>query len=162
MPLKRRGRESMARYKTVIMALALLVATGTGGISPSTAAEACPARFIKVIVANPPGGVGDLIARTFGERASAELGQSVVVENRSGASTVIGTDFVAKSKPDGCTILSLTASGVVVSVLREKLPYDLQRDFVPIIAVGSFPMVVAVSATSKINSFADLAKAARS
>ena len=142
--------------------LVLLGMTGLAGIGVGTAAEACSARYIKMIVANPPGGVGDLIARTVAEGASTELKQSVVVENRSGASTVIGTDFVAKSKPDGCTILSLTASGVVVSVLREKLPYDLQRDFVPVIAVGSFPMVLAVPAASKLNSIDDLAKAAKS
>ena len=152
----------MARYGRLIGALVLLGMTGFAGIGVGTAAEACSARYIKMIVANPPGGVGDLIARTVAEGASTELKQSVVVENRSGASTVIGTDFVAKSKPDGCTILSLTASGVVVSVLREKLPYDLQRDFVPIVAVGSFPMVLAVPAASKLNSVADLAKVAKS
>ena|SRR5438128_183172 len=152
----------MARYGRLIGALVLLGMTGFAGIGVGIAAEACSARYIKMIVANPPGGVGDLIARTVAEGASTELKQSVVVENRSGASTVIGTDFVAKSKPDGCTILSLTASGVVVSVLREKLPYDLQRDFVPVVAVGSFPMVLAVPAASKLNSIDDLAKAAKS
>jgi tripartite-type tricarboxylate transporter receptor subunit TctC len=75
---------------------------------------------------------------------------------------VIGTEAVARAKPDGCTILSLTASGVVVSVLQEKLPYNLERDFAPIISVGSFPMVLAVPVASKLNSFADLVAAARS
>jgi tripartite-type tricarboxylate transporter receptor subunit TctC len=75
---------------------------------------------------------------------------------------VIGTEAVARAKPDGCTILSLTASGVVVSVLQEKLPYNLQRDFAPIISVGSFPMVLAVPVASKLNSFADVVAAARS
>jgi tripartite-type tricarboxylate transporter receptor subunit TctC len=73
---------------------------------------------------------------------------------------MIGTEVIARAKPDGCTILSLAASGVVVSVLQEKLPYNLERDFTPIISVGSFPMVLAVPAASKLNSFADLVAAA--
>jgi tripartite-type tricarboxylate transporter receptor subunit TctC len=148
------------RSHGVVCAFALFAATAIAGAA--NGAEACSARYMKMIVANPPGGVGDLIARTVAEGAAAELKQSIVVENRPGASTTIGTDFVAKSKPDGCTILSLTASGVVVTVLREKLPYDLQRDFVPIITIGSFPMALAVAEGSKIRSMADLANAAKS
>jgi tripartite-type tricarboxylate transporter receptor subunit TctC len=115
-----------------------------------------------MIVPNPAGGVGDLIARVLAEEMNAELGQPVVIENKSGATTMIGTDAVARSKPDGYTILSLTTSGVVVSVLREKLPYNLERDFTPIISVGSFPMALTVAAASNINSFADLVAAATS
>src|SRR5207249_8919788 len=128
----------------------------------ATAMEACPSKVIKMIVPNPAGGVGDLVGRLLGEKVGAELGQTVVVENKAGATTTIGTEAVAKAKPDGCTILSLTASGVVVSVLQEKLPYNLERDFRPIISVGSFPMVLAVPAASKLNSFADLIAAAGS
>jgi tripartite-type tricarboxylate transporter receptor subunit TctC len=115
-----------------------------------------------MIVPNPAGGVGDLISRVLAEKVNTELGQPIVIENKSGATTVIGTDAVARSKADGYTILSLTTSGVVVSVLREKLPYNLERDFTPIISVGSFPMALTVSAGSNINSFADLVAAARS
>jgi tripartite-type tricarboxylate transporter receptor subunit TctC len=150
------------KFKRLIYALTTLSAASFGGIGVATAAEACPARFIKMIVPNPAGGVGDLIARALGEKVGAELGKPVVVENRAGATTVIGTEAVARAKPDGCTILSLTASGVVVSVLQEKLPYNLERDFAPIISVGSFPMVLAVPVASKLNSFADLVAAARS
>jgi tripartite-type tricarboxylate transporter receptor subunit TctC len=152
----------MGTFKKLLCAFAVLSAANFGGISIATAADACPARFIKMIVPNPAGGTGDLVARALGEKVSAELGKPVVVENRSGASTVIGTEAVARAKPDGCTILSLTASGVVVSVLQEKLPYNLERDFTPIISVGSFPMVLAVPVASKLNSFADVVAAARS
>src|SRR5947209_7470623 len=152
----------MATFKKLICAFTVLSATSFGGISIATAAETCPARFIKMIIPNPAGGVGDLIGRALGEKVSAELGQPVVIENRSGATTVIGTEAVARAKPDGCTILSLTASGVVVSVLQEKLSYNLERDFVPIIGVGSFPMVLAVPVASKLNSFADVIAAAKS
>src|SRR2546423_8993436 len=152
----------MTTFKRLVCAFTVLRSANLGGIGVATAAETCPARFIKMIVPNPAGGVGDLIARALGEKASAGLGKPVVVENRAGATTVIGTEAVARAKPDGCTILSLTASGVVVSVLQEKLPYNLERDFTPIIGIGSFPMVLAVPAAAKINSFADLAAPARS
>jgi tripartite-type tricarboxylate transporter receptor subunit TctC len=152
----------MATFKRLVCAFTVLSAASFGGISIATAAEACPSRFIKMIIPNPAGGVGDLVGRVLGEKVSAELGQSVVIENRSGATTVIGTEVVARAKPDGCTILSLTASGVVVSVLQEKLPYNLERDSTPIISVGSFPMVLAVPAGSKLNSFADLVAAVTS
>jgi len=128
----------------------------------AAAAEKCPGKFVRMIIPNPAGGVGDLIGRALGEKVGAELGQTVVVENKAGATTTIGTDAVAKAKPDGCTILSLTASGVVVSMLRSNLPYNLERDFTPIAGVGSFPMVMAVSAGSKLNTIADVVAAARS
>lgn len=146
------------RY-TCIVALSAL---GLASPGIAEAAEVCPSKVIKMIVPNPAGGVGDLVARALGEKASAVLGQPVIVENKAGATTTIGTDAVAKAKPDGCTILSLTASGVVVSVLREKLPYSLERDFMPIIGVGSFPMVMAVPVASKLNTFADVVAAAKS
>jgi tripartite-type tricarboxylate transporter receptor subunit TctC len=152
----------MVKLKKVLCALTVLGAASFGSIGIAAAEEPYPTRLIKMIVPNPAGGVGDLIGRVLAEKVSAELGQPIVIENKSGATTVIGTDAVARSKPDGYTILSLTASGVVVSVLREKLPYSLERDFTPIISVGSFPMALTVSAASKINSFADLVAAATS
>jgi len=152
----------MVKLKKLLCALTVLGAASFGSIGIAAAEETYPTRPIKMIVPNPAGGVGDLIARVLAEEMNAELGQPVVIENRSGATTMIGTDAVARSKPDGYTILSLTTSGVVVSVLREKLPYNLERDFTPIISVGSFPMALTVSAASNINSFADLVAAATS
>lgn len=139
-----------------LVALALAAA-----LVASVPAAACTARVVKVVVPNPAGGGGDLITRVLSERAATELGQSFVIENRAGASTVIGTEFVATSKPDGCTILSLTASGIVISVLRDRMPYSLERDFAPIIGIGSFPMTLSVVGTSPIKSLADLAAAAK-
>src|SRR5207244_1775208 len=90
----------MTTFKRLVCALTLLSAASFGGISIATAAEACPARFIKMIVPNPAGGVGDLIARALGEKVGSELGKAVVVENRAGATTVIGTEAVSRAKPD--------------------------------------------------------------
>jgi tripartite-type tricarboxylate transporter receptor subunit TctC len=128
----------------------------------AVAAQPCPDRFIKLVIPNPAGGSGDLIARVLAEKAGAILGQQLVVENRSGATTTIGTAMVAKAKADGCTILGLPSSGVIASVLYDKLPYNLGRDFVPLVGVGSIPMALMVSATSKLNSIGDLVTLAKS
>jgi tripartite-type tricarboxylate transporter receptor subunit TctC len=145
-----------------LVCVAMLGALGLGSTGIATASEVCPSKIIRMVIPNPAGGVGDLVGRVLGEKVAAELGQAVVIDNKPGATTAIGTDAVAKAKPDGCTILSLMASGVVVTVLREKLPYNLERDFTPIIGVGSFPMVMAVPIASKLNTFADVVAAAKS
>jgi tripartite-type tricarboxylate transporter receptor subunit TctC len=128
----------------------------TPGIQDLQAQERFPSRPIRMIVANPPGGPGDLLSRIFGEKATQSLGQPFVIENRAGGSTVIGTQAAARSEPDGYTLFNLTTSGVVQTVLQEKLPYSLSTDFVPIVGIGFFPMVIAVSATSGIRTLSDL------
>jgi tripartite-type tricarboxylate transporter receptor subunit TctC len=129
--------------------------------APAGAQEGYPSRPIRMIVANPAGGPGDLLSRAFGEKATQTLGQLFIVENRAGGSTVIGTQAAARAEPDGYTLLNLTTSGVVQTVLQERLPYDLNRDFVPVIGVGYFPMVLAVSTSSNIRSIDDLRARAR-
>jgi tripartite-type tricarboxylate transporter receptor subunit TctC len=158
-PKKHGGDMATRRNRIRLIAQVAGLALACAGLSGNL--QACASRFIKVIVPNPAGGVGDLIARMLSERTGIELGQSMVVENRAGAATVIGTEVVANARPDGCTILSLTASGIVVSVLQDRLPYNLERDFAPIIGIGSFPMALAVSATAKTTSFAELVATAR-
>lgn len=151
----------MKRIKGTILSLA--AAAALLGAAPATAQdEAFPSRIIKIVVANPPGGVGDVITRVLGDRMRADLGQPVVIENRPGASTMIGTQAVARARPDGYTLLNLTASGVVQTAIRKSLPYSLERDLVPVIGIGSFPMVLSVPATSDLKSFADLTTAIRS
>ena len=149
------------KLRNLLAALGVLVTAGLGTMSSTSAAAACPDRYIKMIIPNPAGGVGDLIGRILGDAASPILGQGFVIENRAGATTTIGTALVAKAKPDGCTILSLTASGVVASVMRDKLPYNLEQDFAPIIGIGSFPMTLIVPSSSKIGSMADLVAASK-
>lgn len=152
----------MTKRKASVIGCALWMALCLGISHNVAQAKTCPGRVIKMIIANPAGGVGDLVGRVLGEKASEDLGQPVVIENRAGATTVIGTDFVAKAPPDGCTILNLTASGVVISVLRNNLPYSLARDFTPILGIGSFPMVMAVPGSSNLKTFADLTAAIKS
>lgn len=145
----------MPSYSTWAMRFALGLATLLAA-QVSVAGEVCAGPVIRMIVPNPPGGTGDLIARLVSEKSASELGQPVVVENHAGATTTIGTQLVVRSRPDGCTVLSMTSSGLIVSVLREKMPYDLSTDLTPVIGVGSFPMVLAVPTASKIQSIQDL------
>jgi len=152
----------MIKLKELLWAFTALGAASLGAMSTAAPQEGYPKQPIKMIIANPPGGVGDIVGRVLGEKVGADLGQAVVIENRSGGTTVIGTQAVARAKPDGYTILNLTASGVVVSVLREDLPYNLERDFTPIIGVGSFPMALTVSSESNIKSIDELTTAVRS
>lgn len=136
---------------------------GLAALSPivALAQEAYPARPIRLVIPNPPGGGSDFVARALGDRAATHLGGQVVVENRAGGATTIGANFVARSAPDGYTILIITTAGIVQGVIQENLPYNLERDFVPIIGVGSEPVALSVSAASNIRSLDDLAAAAR-
>lgn len=141
---------------------AVLTAATFGVGSAFSSPAACPAKYMRMVIPQPAGGVGDLIGRVFGDKVAAILGQPMVIDNRPGATTAIGTAVVATSKPDGCTLLNLTTSGVVASVMGTKLPYSLERDFKPVVAVGSFPMALSVPVNSSIHSFSDLVAAARS
>jgi tripartite-type tricarboxylate transporter receptor subunit TctC len=98
-----------------------------------------PTRPIRFVVAFPPGGNADLIARTIGQQLSQNIGKPVVLDNRGGAGGVIGTDIAAKAVPDGYTILLVSLSHVANAVLLDKLPYDVEKDFEPVARVVSVP-----------------------
>ncbi|SFK84883.1 Bug family tripartite tricarboxylate transporter substrate binding protein [Falsiroseomonas stagni] len=129
---------------------------------PAAAQASFPTRAIRLIVPNPAGGSGDTITRIIGDRLGVELGGQVVVDNRPGAATTIGTTAVARAEPDGYTLLSLPSSGLVQTVLRARLPYDLTRDFAPVLGIGSIPLVLVAAASSTIRTLDDLRRAARS
>lgn len=145
------------------MACAALWFVATIGVAGGAAAQPAsyPSRPIKLIVPFPAGGSSDILGRILAERVGAELGQPVIVDNRSGGNTVIGTQVVASSKPDGYTILQVSPNAVIVASLQQDLPYDLERDFTPVIGVGSVPLLLAVPGKSNIRSLADLIAAAK-
>jgi tripartite-type tricarboxylate transporter receptor subunit TctC len=109
-------------------------------------AQDFPSRAITIIVAQPPGGGTDIISRIFAQRLSEQLGKPVVVENKPGAGTIVGTQAAAKSAPDGYTLLAgLTANMAVNPSLFKTLPYDPVRDFTPVGMMAQFPFVLVVS-----------------
>lgn len=107
-------------------------------------AQNYPNRSIKIVVPATPGGGIDIIARLVGEKISASLGQSVVVENKPGASNNIGTDFVAKSPPDGYTLLIIASSHATNKWMFKSLPFDPVKDFEPVVYTHVIPLLLAV------------------
>ena len=124
--------------------------TAIAGMAASSLVRAQPAKYpsrqIRIVVPFPPGGLTDAYARMYGEQLTQQLGPTVVIENKTGGGGVIGIDAVAKAPPDGYTLL-VTTTGTVMQnrVLYTKLPYNLDKDLVPIAVFPSGPLVVAVA-----------------
>ena len=124
--------------------------------------DAYPSKPVRFVVGFPPGGANDILARLVGAKLQDRLGQSFVVENKPGANAIIATDFVAKSAPDGYTLL-IGASGAMTfnPGLYDKLPYDPVKDFAPVTMIGSFPLVLAVSPAIGVASVKELVALAK-
>ena len=120
-------------------------------------AQDFPTRTISLVVPFPPGGTTDLVARTLAESLTKSLGQQVIVENRPGAGTTLGADYVAKAKPDGYTLLIGAVHHTIAPSVYKKLPYDFQKDLAPITTVASVPNIVAVNpAVTPVKNIAEL------
>ena len=133
---------NVRRKLLVAVAAATTLALGSG----AALAQAYPSKPISIIVSFPPGGDTDALARVFAEKLSARVGQPVVVDNRTGAGGNIGSDFVAKSRPDGYTFYFGTAgTHAINAALYKTLPFDVQRDFTPVALLGDVPNVMLVS-----------------
>jgi tripartite-type tricarboxylate transporter receptor subunit TctC len=128
------------KFATVLKLAALAVALS----ATQAPAQTYPARAIKIIVPATPGGAIDIIARLVGEKISVSLGQSVVVENKPGASNNLGTDIVAKSPPDGYTLVIVASSHATNKHMFKSLPYDPVKDFEPVVYTHVVPLLLAV------------------
>lgn len=116
-----------------------------GGFAvPAVHSQPYPTRPIRLVVPYPPGGGTDIIARIVGQKLTENLGQQIIVDNRGGAGGTIGTDIVAKSVPDGYTILMAPTSHVINPSIYSKLPYDTVKDFVPITFAVSATILLVV------------------
>jgi len=124
------------------------------------AADAFPTGPVKLIVPYGAGGVGDVVARIVGEKAGADLGQPIVIDNRSGGNGIIGAQAAKQAKPDGYTLL-LMATGHVILPSLQQVPYDWTRDFTPVFGITATPLVFAVRGKSDLRTIADLAKLAK-
>ncbi|HEV7372156.1 tripartite tricarboxylate transporter substrate binding protein [Arenibaculum sp.] len=135
--------------------LALLAASGGG--AQAHAAEDYPSRSVRMVVGFPAGGSVDIVARLVGQELSQALGEAFVVDNRSGASGGIGTDHVAKSAPDGYTLLMGSAVSLAANPsLYSSLPYDPARDFAPVSLVALQPNMLVVHPSLPVRSVAEL------
>lgn len=145
-------------------ALGLAAAAAAGALSwaaaPAVAQDSTP---LKLVVTFPPGGSTDITARILQPRLAERLGRPVVVENRAGAASVVGTSYVAKSPPDGNTVLVSFDSHAINPIAKPRLPYDTFKDFAGLSLAVRFPLVIAASSSVKagnLKEFLAQAKAA--
>jgi tripartite-type tricarboxylate transporter receptor subunit TctC len=139
--------------------LALMCALGAAG----AAAQSYPNRTVRIVVPFAAGGLNDVVARLFQPYLEKALGQTVIVDNRPGASGIIGTDSVAKASPDGHTLLVVASSYTVVPATSAKLPYNAEKDLAPIAMLGTNPLLFVVNsklAAKSLAEFVALAKGA--
>ncbi len=123
---------------------------------PALAQQGWPTRPVKLIVPFPPGGTSDLTGRLTAQRLQETLGQPVIVENRTGAGGMIGTDAVAKAPPNGYTLLIAATGPYITAPLLQKTPYDTLRDFVAISNINSNPQVLLVRPSAEVSSVREL------
>jgi len=146
----------------VTPALALLFCVHAGAQSGAKEAAAYPSRPIRFVVPFLAGGPSDVMARTLGQKMNQAWGQTVVVDNRAGAAGIIGADLVAKSAPDGYTLLMAQVGDTISMSLYSKLPYNFERDFAPISLVGQTPFILVTHpalAAKNVQELVALAKA---
>ncbi len=123
---------------------------------------AFPSKPLKIVVPFGAGGVADLTARTVAQKLGENLGQSIVIDNKPGAGGVVATDLVAKAAPDGYTLLLMSNGTAVSTSLFKSLPYDAEKDLVPLSVLGTFDIAIVVNNDSKFASLADLLSHAKS
>lgn len=128
----------------------------------AVSAQIFPDRAIRLIVPFPAGGGTDLIARVLGAGLQSEIGQPIIIDNRPGAGTIIGTDAVAKATPDGYTLVVATFANAANPGLKAKLPYDPDKAFAPVILLARSPNVLVVRKESPFKTVGDLVAHAKS
>ena len=148
---------SMLRLLTLTISMVSIA-----GICGETIAQEYPARPIHLIVPFAAGGGADAVARIVAQRISPALGQQVVVENRTGAAAIVGTEFVARSKPDGYTILLGQSGPISINPgVYKHLPYDAVNSFTPITLLTSYPYILVVNSKLPVNSVQELVALAK-
>lgn len=122
----------------------------------SSRAQAYPSRPIRIVVPTGPGGITDIVARIVGNRLSERMGQPVLIDNKGGASGIIGTEVVARAQPDGYTLLMVYPSHPVNPSLKAQLPYDTIRDFAPVTTLTTVSLVLLVPPALPVKSVQEL------
>lgn len=120
----------------------IAVAAALAAVTGLASAQGYPNRVVRIVVPYPPGGTVDAVARVVAARLAENVGQNFIVENRAGANGTIGSNAVAKSAPDGYTLLLQASTFVAAPLLMSNVPYDIERDFTPIANLGAMPLLV--------------------
>jgi len=126
-------------------------------VCAAASAQTYPAKSIRLVVGFAPGGASDIIARLVGDPLGRVLGQSIIIDNKPGAASSLATEFVAKSAPDGYTILIASQSGMIINpLINRNVGYNTERDFAPISKVTVSPLVVTVNPSLPVHSVREL------
>lgn len=141
--------------------LAFFVITLFSAAASHAAEETYPARSVRVIVPVLPGGATDVVARIVSAKLAETLGKPFVIDNRGGAGGITGSDIVAKSAPDGHTLLFAYAGHTIVPFIYSKVPYDVHRDFAPVTMAASQPLLLAINSSVGVNTVEELIAAAK-
>ena len=157
------SQEDTALLRGRRCALAALAAWGAAPFVPAFASESkpYPAKPVTIVVPYSAGGGTDIVGRLMAQRLTEIWGQSVIVDNRTGANGVIGSSYVAKAAPDGYTLLLVVGSHAINPVLMKSLPYDTLKAFTPVTNIATSPMVLVVAANGPYKKLPDLLDAAR-
>ncbi len=147
--------------KPAVLSAAIAAAVITMAHLPSADARTWPSHPIRFLVGSPPGSGNDLVSRLLAQKLAERLGQPLVVEQRPGGAGLLANEALAKSAPDGHTLVLLSGAHAATAALNRALPYDPLRDFAMAGTVVSYPLVISVAPESPIRSFADLIARAR-
>jgi len=151
-----------ADFRAAIFLLTLVTCASAQAQAASTdSGQAYPTRPIRYVVAFAPGGLNDILARIVGQKMSEALGQSVIVDNRPGAGGNLGTELVAKSSPDGYTVLNISTAQAISATLYSKLGYSLERDLAPVALLGSSPLMIAIHPGAAVRNVTEFANASK-
>ena len=140
----------------------LQLAIAAALLSTPAFAQTYPAKTVRIIVGYPPGGPTDVIARTVAQKLTIALGQQVIVDNRPGASGMIGAEQVVKAAPDGYTLLTVPITYAVTPSVYPKMPYDAEKDLAPVALVASSPFILVVHPTLPVKTVKELIALAKS
>lgn len=133
-----------------------VAACAVAGAIDSAQAQDYPNKPVRIVIPYAAGGSTDILTRHMSQKLTARLGQSVVVENRPGANGIIGTEAVSKSAPDGYTMLMVTNGQTISMGLYPKLPWDIEKDFAPVVNVATMPNVIVVHPSQPFRTLKDL------
>jgi tripartite-type tricarboxylate transporter receptor subunit TctC len=156
-------KEEETTMKPTTRRTALLMTMAAPFVARRAGAADYPTRSIKIIVPYAPGGGADAVARILGQHVGASMGQSVVIENKGGAGSIIGTDMVAKAEPDGYMLLLGQSGPISINpAVYRKLPYDPIKDLAPVTMTNSYPYVLVVNGKLPVNTLKEFIELAKS
>jgi tripartite-type tricarboxylate transporter receptor subunit TctC len=144
-----------------LVAIVACLLAATGSVTDEVRAQAYPDRPVHAIVPFPAGGIADAVARIVGQKLGEALGQSLVIENRTGASGTLGAALVAKAAPDGYTLLVTTGDFITMQPIMPPLPFDPDKALIPIAMLAVSPLILVANADTGIASVKDLIAAAK-